>query len=112
MSASEARVGVNRPTEGTRPNRRLSTTRPQASSVMTPPTWLWMIAKAGADRAPQDHPGEPAEREQQNVAAAEHDGEATPVEDRVSDRPADCLAEDPECDSGQCAGDDLGGQDV
>jgi hypothetical protein len=33
-------------------------------------------------------------------AAAEHDGDATPVEDRVSDRPADCLAEDPGCDSG------------
>lgn len=32
MSESEARVGVRRPTEGTRPNRRLSTTRPQASS--------------------------------------------------------------------------------
>ena len=69
-------------------------------------------SEAGADRAPQGRAGEPAEREQQNVAAAEHDGDATPVEDRVADRPADRLAEDPECESGQRAGDDLGGQDV
>jgi hypothetical protein len=68
--------------------------------------------ETGADRAPQGHAGELSDREQQNVAAAEHDGDATPVEDRVSDRPADCLAEGPERDSGQCAGDDLGGQDV
>src|SRR6202046_1060529 len=69
-------------------------------------------AEAGADRAPQSRAGQPAEREQQNVAAAEHDGDATPVENRIPDRPADRLAEDPECDSGQCAGDDLGGQDA
>jgi len=87
--------------------------RPHASSAMTPPTWLWMIAPRPAPIAPpQGRAGEPAEREQQNVAAAEHDGNATPVEDRVPDRPADCLAENPECDSGRCAGDDLGGQDV
>jgi hypothetical protein len=69
-------------------------------------------SNAGADRAPQDRAGEPAEREQQNVAAAEHGGDATPVEDYVSDRPADRLAEDPERDSGQRAGGDLGGEDV
>ena len=38
--------------------------------------------------------------------------DATPVEDRVCDRPADCLAEDPERDSGQYAGEDLGGRDL
>jgi hypothetical protein len=36
-------------------------------------------SEAGADRAPQGRAGEPAEREQQNVAAAEYDGDATPV---------------------------------
>src|SRR6204780_2331592 len=69
-------------------------------------------SEAGADRAPQGRAGEPAEREQQDVAAAEYDGDATSVEGRVAGRPADCLAEDPECESGQCAGDGLGGQDV
>ena len=69
-------------------------------------------AEAGADRAPQGHAREPAEREEQQVAAAEDDGDATPVEDRVPDRPADGLAEDAEGEAGQCAGDDLGGQDV
>src|SRR2546421_45277 len=59
-------------------------------------------SEARADRAPQGRAAEPSKREQQNVAAAEHGGDATPVEDCVSDRPADRLAEDPECDSGQC----------
>ena len=69
-------------------------------------------SEARADRAPQGRAREPAEREQENVAAAEYDGDATPVEDRVADRPADRLAEDPECESGQCAGDGLGRQDL
>src|ERR1700734_869542 len=69
-------------------------------------------AEAGADRAPQGRAGEPAEREQKDVAAAEDDGDATPVEGRVAGRPADCLPEDPEGESGQCPGDGLGGQDA
>src|ERR1700727_256867 len=42
-------------------------------------------SEAGADRAPQGRAGEPAKREQQNVAGAEYDGDAAPVEDRAAD---------------------------
>jgi hypothetical protein len=90
ISASEARSGMNRPTEGARPNRRLSTARPQASSAMIAPTWLWMIAPRPAPIAPpQGRPDQPTERQQQNVAAAEHHGDAALLKDRVADRPAD-----------------------
>src|SRR5437763_8976569 len=43
---------MNRRTEGARPNRRVSITTPQASRVMTAPTWLWMVAPRALPIAP------------------------------------------------------------
>ena len=108
MSASEARVGINRPTEGTRPNRRLSTTRPQASSVMTAPTWLWMIAPRPAPIAP--HKAAPASPP--SVSSRMSPLLSTtlmPRPSRIADPMAKPIAsaEDPECDTGHPLGDEL-----
>ncbi|HTV11924.1 MAG TPA: DJ-1/PfpI family protein, partial [Acidimicrobiales bacterium] len=59
------------------------------SKVITAPTWLWMIASRPAPIAPhRAAPASPSEAEQQDVAAGEHDRDATPGEDPVPDRPA------------------------
>ena len=116
---------MKRPTEGTRPNRRLSTTStPTRQGDDCADLVVDDRADPDADRAPQRHAGEPPKGEEQDVAAGEHDRDATPVEDYVADRLADRLAEDPNrevlavgvrtfaCESDKRADDDLGGQDV
>ena len=104
---------MNRPTEGTRPNRRGATTKPQASSVITAPTWLRMIAPSPMPIAPHSATlASPPSTSSAMSPLLERDRDAAPADDRVAERPADRFADDSEGEAGERAGDDLCREDA
>jgi hypothetical protein len=77
---------------------------PQASSVITAPTWLRSDrAEADADRSPQRDAARPPSSSCSDVAAAQHEGDAAPLMHQVADRPAERLADDAEHEARRAA---------